>query len=135
MNAQQTDTRSPRAVLLDHLEAARSGGASFEDDMRRNYAEEVVVLGDYGVHRGYAGMHDLDRLLQQQVPNARFSYLDVQVDGELGFLRWTAEGDGAWIEDGADSYLIRDGRIVGQTIHYTVRRAEPELRAEEARDT
>jgi len=42
------------------------------------------------------------------------------VEGELGFLEWSARGSGAEVEDGADSYLIRDGRIVAQTIHYTV---------------
>jgi hypothetical protein len=36
------------------------------------------------------------------------------------FLEWTARSDEAKIEDGADSFCIRDGRIVAQTIHYTV---------------
>ena len=39
----------------------------------------------------------------------------------MGFLEWTGEADnGARVEDGADSYLIRDGRIHAMTIHYTV---------------
>jgi len=34
---------------------------------------------------------------------------------------WTGEADnGARIEDGADSFLIRDGRIHAMTIHYTL---------------
>jgi hypothetical protein len=42
-------------------------------------------------------------------------------EGEMGFLEWTGEaGNGARVEDGADSYLIRDGRIRAMTIHYTV---------------
>lgn len=28
------------------------------------------------------------------------------------------ESDKVKVEDGADSYLIRDGRIIAQTIHY-----------------
>lgn len=40
--------------------------------------------------------------------------------GEVGFLEWTAEADGGRVDDGADSYVIRNGRIVAQTIHYTV---------------
>ncbi|WP_233416961.1 hypothetical protein [Halovulum marinum] len=40
--------------------------------------------------------------------------------GLLHWWRWTAMGDGARIEDGADSYVVRDGRIAVQTIHYTV---------------
>jgi hypothetical protein len=30
--------------------------------------------------------------------------------------------DGTCVDDGADSFLIQNGRIVAQTIHYTVRR-------------
>lgn len=26
------------------------------------------------------------------------------------------------LDDGADSYLVRDGKIVAQTVHYTVKR-------------
>jgi hypothetical protein len=45
----------------------------------------------------------------------------VMAEGEMGFLEWTAEAEnGARVTDGADSYLIRDGRIRAMTIHYTV---------------
>ena len=40
--------------------------------------------------------------------------------GEVGYLEWTADGPTARVRDGADSFVIRDGRIVAQTIHYTV---------------
>ena len=37
------------------------------------------------------------------------------------FLEWTGEVvNGARVEDGANSYPIRDGRIHAMTIHYTV---------------
>lgn len=39
----------------------------------------------------------------------------------MGFLEWTGHSAVAQIDDGTDSYLIRGGRIVVQTIHYTVR--------------
>ncbi|MFA5530567.1 MAG: nuclear transport factor 2 family protein [Thiohalomonadaceae bacterium] len=61
------------------------------------------------------------RLLSEQLPGGRWTYHTVMVEGELGFLEWSAEADnGARVEDGADSYLIRDGRIRAMTIHYTV---------------
>lgn len=65
-------------------------------------------------------MRQLARLLREQLPNMRFQYRTVLVEGEVGFLEWTADADGAKVEDGADSYVIHDGRIVAQTIHYTV---------------
>jgi hypothetical protein len=40
-------------------------------------------------------------------------------DGELALLSWSAKAcNGARACDGADTFLIRDGRIVGETIHY-----------------
>jgi hypothetical protein len=47
------------------------------------------------------------------------------VVGELAFLKWTARCPRAEVGDGADSFWIRDGRIVAQTIHYTVRPLPP----------
>ena len=42
------------------------------------------------------------------------------VDGDVAFLEWTVEAEGARVRDGADSFVVRDGRIVAQTSHYTV---------------
>ena len=54
------------------------------------------------------------------MPDARLAYLPKQVHGEMAFLEWQAESEGARVLDGTDSYLIRDGRIRVQTIHYTL---------------
>jgi hypothetical protein len=54
------------------------------------------------------------------VSNCTFEYRTRLVESELAFLEWTARADGTWVEDGADSFLIRDGRIIAQTIHYTI---------------
>jgi hypothetical protein len=42
------------------------------------------------------------------------------VDGEIAFLEWSGRCATARVEDGADSSWVRGGRIVAQTIHYTV---------------
>lgn len=112
--------RSAEEVLQNHLHESQSG--SVEDDLKQNYAEDVVLLTGRGLYRGHDGMRELNRMLLDELPNARFEYRTQLVHGEMGFLEWTAEADGARVEDGADSYLIRSGRIVVQTIHYTVQR-------------
>jgi hypothetical protein len=38
----------------------------------------------------------------------------------MAFLEWAYEDDKVMVRDGADSYLIENGKIVAQTIHYTV---------------
>lgn len=113
-----TQHRSPREVLEDHLRESRTG--SIDDDLPRNYAEDVVVLTGRGVYRGHDGMRYLNDLLRKDLPGGTFDYHTVLVDGEVGFLEWTGTSARSRIHDGADSYVIRDGRIVAQTIHYTV---------------
>lgn len=113
-----THHRSAKEVLEDHLRLGREGTA--EEDLPRNFSPELVVLARDGVHRGHEGLRRLAERLRREVPNMRIAYKTKVIEGEVGFLEWTARGDGAQIEDGADSYVIRSGLIVAQTIHYTV---------------
>ena len=115
-----TKKRPPAEVLDDHLRESLLG--SIEADVTKNYARDVIVLTSRGVYRGHDGLRELADLLRIELPNAKFSYGTRLVEGEVGFLEWTARSENAEVQDGADSYLIRDGRIVAQTIHYTVKR-------------
>ena len=38
----------------------------------------------------------------------------------MAFLEWAYEDAQVRVTDGADSYLIEDGKIVAPAIHYTV---------------
>ncbi len=113
--------RPPREVLDDHLRLRAAG--DIEADLARNYAPDVVLLCECG------GLHGLDAMrksaadLREQLPNARFDYRLNEVEGEYGYLRWSAESDPCRVPDGADSYVIRDGQIVMQSIYYPL---EPE---------
>ena len=114
-----TRIRSGAEVLDDHLRESQTG--SIDDDLARNYAEDVVILTGRGVYRGHDGLRELAKRLGEELPNAAFKYHTRLFEGELGFLEWAARAEDAEVEDGADSYLIRGGRIVAQTIHYTVK--------------
>lgn len=112
-------TRTAREVLDDHLALAMSW--DFETDLARNFAGDIVLLTGYGMFHGIEGVREKVRLLNQHLPGGRWVYKNIMAAGEMGFLEWTAEADnGARVEDGADSYLIRHGRIHAMTIHYTV---------------
>ena len=119
--AQPERTRSALEVLDDHL-AKRCNGA-FEQDLAENYAPDVAMLTANGVFRGFDGVRMLKRKLDRDLPNAVFSYTARATDGNVAFLEWTAQADGATVEDGADSYFIVDGLITAQTIHYTAKRS------------
>lgn len=111
-------TRSAREVFEDHLRTGTEG--TVEQDIDRNYASTVAILSADGVRHGHDGLRAQAEKLQSELPNCTFHYGTQLVEGEIAFPEWTAEADGARVRDGADSYLIRDGRIVAQTIHYTV---------------
>lgn len=115
--------RSPQEVLEDHLSLAARG--EWRTDLERNVADDIVVLTGFGVFTGRDQVRVLAELLEAQLPDATFDYTTILVHHHLAFLEWTAEGPTARVKDGADSFVIRDGRIVAQTIHYTVEAITP----------
>jgi hypothetical protein len=117
-NDRALEDRTASEVLDDHLALAAAG--DWQTDLERNVADDIVVLTGFGVFEGRDQVRILAELLDAQLPNARFEYTTVVVRGDVGFLEWRAEADGARVRDGADSFVIRNGRIVAQTIHYTV---------------
>lgn len=110
--------RSAADVFEDHLRLAAEH--RFEEDIARNCAPGCVVLERRGVFRGRDGARELARLLGEELPGGEYLYVNRLVDGRFAFLEWTAESDRARVRDGADSFVIEDGWIVAQTIHYTV---------------
>jgi hypothetical protein len=118
--AADPSSRSTQQVFDDHLR--RRCVHDFEGDLAANYAPDVSMLNADGVFRGHEGVRQLHRRLSRDLPDGRYHYLARVVDGEAAFLAWSAESaDGHTVCDGADSFVIRHGRIVTQTIHYTVR--------------
>jgi hypothetical protein len=114
--------RSTAEVLRDHLELRSK--AELETDIERNYHPELVLLHVNGVEHGHAGMRKSGRRLQQQLPGMKFEVISLQISGEYAYLEWQARSDHHVVSDGADSFVIRDGKIVMQTIHYTLRPPE-----------
>lgn len=111
------DTPTPRQVLDDHLELSRSGN---EDDFLRSYREDSFIIMPNGVRRGLDGIRTCYQQLKKELPNARYIYKVVIVEYDIGFLEWLADSDTQTVSDGADSYVIRDGYIRAQTVHYTL---------------
>ncbi len=119
--------RTAQAVLDDHLNLSEHWGAEgyieriVEEDLRRNVSEDIVVLINRGTFRGHQGVKELARMLAEELPEHRsFEYTYRAVEGRMAYLEWAYEDADVRVRDGADSYLIEDGKIVAQTIHYTV---------------
>jgi hypothetical protein len=120
-------TRTAQEVLDDHLNLTERFGVEetwqriVEEDIRRNVSEDIVILINRGTFRGHEGVRELARMLGEELPEHRaFEYTYRAVEGRVAFLEWAYEDANVRVRDGADSYLIEDGKIVAQTIHYTV---------------
>jgi hypothetical protein len=127
LEQEDLSSRSAQEVLDDHLNIAQrwEGEADFEtiveEDLRRNVAEDIVILTSRGTFHGHDGVMQLARMLGEELPeHEAFQYTYTSVEGRMAFLEWAYEDSGTQVRDGADSYLIEDGKIVAQTIHYTV---------------
>ena len=110
--------RTTQEVLDDHLRLATEG--DLDADIERNCAADIVVLTGRGIFEGDDGVRELARQLMEEVPSGEWRYLQRLVAGRMAFLEWTVESGPFRVPDGADSYLIENGRIQAQTIHYTL---------------
>lgn len=119
----QLRARSPQEVFDDHLQLAAEH--RFDEDIERNVAPHCVILERRGIFHGRDGARELARVLEEELPAAPYVYTNRLVSGRFAFLEWTAEAERTRVRDGADSFVIEDGWIVAQTIHYTVEPRTP----------
>lgn len=124
---EELSSRTAQEVLDDHLNVTEHFGVEedwrsiVEEDIRRNISGDIVILINRGTFRGHEGVRRLAQMLGEELPEQRsFEYTYRAVEGRMAFLEWAYEDDNVRVRDGADSYLIEDGEIVAQTIHYTV---------------
>lgn len=110
--------RTTTEVFEDHL--ARRLVGDTEGDIKNNYSEDVVLLTGTGAFEGHDGVRKSAKQLEEYVGSIPYEYNHTLIKGDYAFLEWTAKGDGRAVTDGADSFVVKDGKIILQTIHYTV---------------
>jgi len=107
-------------VIRDHLRRRCAG--DLDGDLAVNYRGDVVLLSNEGVHHGHDGVRTLAGVLHSYISSGDYSFEPLVTAGQVGLLRWTAHHAGTAIRDGVDSFVVNDGVITAQTIHYSVRR-------------
>ena len=110
--------RSTTEVIYDHL-AKRYAGDT-DADIEHNFAEDIVLLSSFGEFHGKDGVRRSAEKLFEELGPSEFIYDHTMVNGEFGFLEWSAHSDSRIICDGADSFVVRDGLIIMQTVHYSL---------------
>ena len=114
--------RSTQEVLDDHLRCRKS--ADIEADIERNYSPKVVVHTSRGAFEGHDAVRRLNSKLREHVPEDIEIVLNLTTR-RFAYIEWRAREPGRSVEDGADSFVIEDGRIVFQSIHYSVHETMP----------
>lgn len=111
--------RTTQQVFQDHLEKRAQG--RIDEDIAMNFADDVILLTGIDIYYGHKGVRSAVHNLDYYLPQARFTYRTTRVADEYAFLEWSGESPEGHVQDGADSFVIRNGKIIAQTIHYTVK--------------
>jgi hypothetical protein len=110
--------RTTTEVFEDHL-AKRLAG-DLDGDIKANYSKGVIFLTGTGAFEGHDGIRKSAGELQQYVGNIPYEYNHTLIKDDYAFLEWTAKGKDKAVYDGADSFVIKNGKIILQTIHYSL---------------
>lgn len=122
-------TRSTREVLESHLAHRKEG--DLEADLAENYHPDVVLLSwGEGAGRGLDAVRHRAEVLSSYLGHGAFRYDELLVEGEFGMLRWSGRSPEVRVRNGVDSFVVQGGRIVAQTIFYTVQDGQTESRHE-----
>jgi hypothetical protein len=112
--------RIPEKVFADHLKRRFSNNG--DDTILHDYSEDVVTISPEGVFLGFDGVKKQMEELHKQIPGATYNYKKKFFKDNFAMLVWSAESPPFFIEDGIDSYFIRDNKIIAQTIYYSIKR-------------
>ncbi len=123
MTDSEAPTRSTREVLESHLELREQGDPTA--DAKKNYSPDVVLLSAEGVSRGHDGVRKLDQILRDYVGDGEWHITRLDIEGRFAQLEWRAQQSDLVIHDGADSFVVEDGLIVAQMIHYSTSSSKP----------
>lgn len=61
-------TRTTQETFEDHLWLRQQGDA--QPDIERNYAQDVVVMSNFGIFHGHDGVRHAMELLHKQLPSS-----------------------------------------------------------------
>src|SRR5579864_1565227 len=112
MDTERTDTRS---ILDRQYEAFEAGNA---DDVIKDFAEDAVLIRADTVFEGRASIHAAysEMFAGRFKPGAYEFTLDAEhVIGDIAYIAWRASCATDEVTLGADTFVVRDGKIVAQT--------------------
>jgi hypothetical protein len=114
-------TRTPQEIFEHHATALIAGDV---DEIVADYADDAVFITSSGVLRGRAAIREGFASLLADLPDAEWTVPTQVFEGDVLYIEWTAVSGKTRVDDGVDTFVFRDGAIVVQTVHCTVRPIE-----------
>lgn len=94
--------------------------ADLDGDLEQNYAPDVVVFSREGVRVGHPAIRETAAILATYVDAEHYEIVQLDRHGPMAYLRWRAHGEAGVAHDGVDTFVVEEGMIVAQTIHYSI---------------
>ena len=106
--------KSVGEILKLHTIALLSGDI---EEALSHYADDAVLIMEEGIYRGLDGVRTFmqDTMDNVITKNTKHTTISVHIEGDIAYAEWIAESDKAIIEYAADTFIIRDGKILVQT--------------------
>jgi ketosteroid isomerase-like protein len=109
--------RTPQEVFAHHAEAL---GAGDLDEIVADYTDAAAFITPAGVLRGKDGVRAGFTQLLGDVPNAAWEVPAQVYEGDVLFIERRADAAKTRVEDGIDTFIVRDGLIRVQTVRYSL---------------
>jgi ketosteroid isomerase-like protein len=104
-----------KKVLGQHLKVFVEGNVAA---IMANYAADAVFITQAGVLRGRDQIRPIFEGLVAEFgkPGTSFEMIQQVIDGNLAYIVWKAETADNVYEIGTDTFVVRNGKIVQQTL-------------------
>ena len=108
-------TKSTEEVVNHHLQ---SFGAGDLKEILSDYTDASVLMTAGGVFRGPSQLPSFFEPMFAEFakPGASFAMGEMVIDGETALITWSAETADNVYELGTDTFVVRDGKIITQTM-------------------
>ncbi|MEE9252289.1 MAG: nuclear transport factor 2 family protein [Thermodesulfobacteriota bacterium] len=102
-------------VLMHHL---GSFGAGDIEGLLSDYTDDSIIITPDGVFRGLSKIKGLfEKFLSEIVPvGSDFVLSKKIIEDDIAYIVWSAESVNYKIPLGTDTFIVRDGKIVTQTV-------------------
>ena len=115
LSGQSASAGSPEQIVNHHMSAAGSGRV---DELMSDYADDAVLISPDAVLKGKQAIRGLFQTLMTPGP-AALAPIDVKkrvFEGDVGYVTWIQNAGKPDEQKGSDTFVIRNGKIVYQTV-------------------